>query len=146
MGGSNLNRELSEEIIDTYDCTHWIHETNAFLFLAKVRLNEEDYSLTPQVKGDPISYIDSIINMSNISKEEIPSTQRLLIQKSGEESTIVPISEESKFKLDISYDEIMKLRTTIEKIQTNQWDILNIDEVEYAQKILYQILISIDKY
>ena len=137
-----MYKEIGSEI-SINDCTHWIHECNRFLFLAKVHLQEP--SVTPQISGDPINYIETIINMSNIRKEGIPAT-KLLVQNFGEESTAIDITAEIEFKIDVPTEEVSELKATFEKIHAGNWMDLDRTKIEKSQEILYNLLKSIKKY
>lgn len=122
------------------DVRHWIHECNRYLFLAKVHL--DDPSVHPIIEGDPINYIDKLINVSQIDIEE-ESQMKFLIDRSEKESTAVSPKEIVNFEFDLPNGEISNLRQTFEQISLNVWDDIRLDKIEHAQKILYTLLISV---
>ena len=130
------------KIIRHADINHWIHECNRYLFLAKVHL--KDRSIYPKIDGDPIKYIDNLINLSKIQSEKNSSNMKFLIENVGEESTVVPVIEVINFKFDLPNNEISNLKQTFEKISSNDWENIHLDKIEYAQKLLYKSLKSME--
>ena len=131
-----------EKIIRHADINHWIHECNRYLFLAKVHLKNK--SIYPIIDGDPINYIDNLINLSQIQSEKNSSNVKFLIENVGEESTVVPVIEVINFKFDLPNNEISNLKQTFEKISSNDWENIHLDKIEYAQKLLYKSLKSME--
>ena len=130
------------KIIRHADINHWIHECNRYLFLAKVHLKYK--SIYPIIDGDPINYIDNLINLSQIQSEKSSSNVKFLIENAGEESTVVPVIEVINFKFDLPNNEISNLKQTFEKISSNDWENIHLDKIEYAQKLLYKSLKSME--
>lgn len=131
---------MEKEKISHADVRHWIHECNLYLFLAKVHL--DDPSVHPIIDGDPINYIDKLINVSQIDIEE-ESPIQFLIDVSVKESTAVSPKEIVNFELDLPTEVISNLRQTFEQISSSAGDDIKLDEIKHAQEILYKLLISV---
>ena len=123
------------------DCAYWVHECNRYLFLAKVHI-KEDKSVIPKIDGDPLNYIDIIINISNIKTDDISDTHKLVVDRPGEEAAIL-ISREFKLEIDLSEEDIQYLRKIFSDIVNSNWNDLEIGDIELAQGILYRLLRSI---
>ena len=132
--------DVSHADVSHADVRHWIHECNRYLFLAKVHL--DDPSVHPIIDGDPINYIDKLINVSQIDIEE-ESHMKFLIDMSEKESTAVLPKEIVNFELDLPNGEISNLKQTFEQISSSTWDDIQLDKIEHAQEILYKLLISV---
>ena len=122
------------------DIKHWIHECNRYLFLAKV--HSYDSSVRPYIDGDPINYIDKLINVSQIDTEKDNPPMKFLIEVSGKESTAVLAKEISNFEFDLPEGEIFNLKQTFEQISSSDGDDIQLDKIEHAQEILYKLLKS----
>ncbi len=124
------------------DCSYWIYEMARYLFLAKIYMSENREK--PRIDGDPLNYIESIINLSTLNEENTGSAQRCLLMRSDEESLSIPINE--NIKCDLSDINTSELRGTLELIKNNSWDELNMSMIESSEDILYKILKEIKKY
>lgn len=108
-----INGTIENEI-QLVDYIHRIHECNRYLFLAKVHIAGNE-SVIPKIDGDPISYIETIVNVDNIN-------------------TKVPI------KIKLSHKEIQQLRVIFNRIKNNDWHSLEKNNIEKAQEILLRLL------
>lgn len=143
-GVSKMNTDIvTENEIGSNDITHWIHECNRYLFLAKVHLKEP--TVHPQIAGDPVHYIETIFNLGKVSPEEEMTSHKLLLQEPGEESTIVSVKDTTEFKFDLSRDEISQLKQMFEKISSKNWEEIELKDIERSQKILCDLLMSTKK-
>ena len=133
-----------EEIIRHADINYWVHECNRYLFLAKVHL--KDKSINPLIDGDPINFIDNLINLSQISTEDGSSHKKFLLEKAGEESIVIPVKDIINFKFDLPKDEISILKQTFEQISTDDWDNIKLEKIESAQEILCKSLKSMETF
>lgn len=138
----NSDSERENEI-GSNEITHWIHECNRYLFLAKVHL--KDPSVHPQINGDPINYIETILNLGKVSPEEEVTLHKLLLQEPGEESAIVLLKDSIEFKVDITEDKILNLKQIFEKISLEMWKDIELEDIQYSQKILLELLNSTKK-
>ncbi len=137
-----MNIEV-ENVIGFNDITHWIHECNRYLFLTKIHLIHP--SVFPEISGDPINYIETIINLGNVSSEEEASSPKLLLHEPGEEPTIISLKDSIEFKIDLSPEKISYLKQTFKNISSKNWGEINQDNIESSQQILYELLLLIKK-
>jgi hypothetical protein len=124
------------------DCSYWIYETERFLFLAKIYLEERKEK--PEINGDPINYIEAIINLGTINEDNTASPQRSLLLISEEEPLPIAINENIKFEL--SEIDTPELIGTLRMIKEDRWDELSLGKIEISESILYNILKEIKRY
>lgn len=132
-----------EDEIRSNDIIHWFHECNRYLFLAKVHL--EDPSVEPQIAGDPIHYMETILSFGKTHAEEEMTIHTLLLQEPGEDSTAVLLKDTTEFKFDLSKEEILQLKQMFERISSKNWKEIGKKDIELSQKILCDLLISTKK-
>lgn len=124
------------------DCSYWIYETERFLFLAKIYLDERKEK--PKINGDPINYIEAIINLGTINEDNTASSQRSLLLISEEEPLPIALNENIKFELsEIDTPELMG---TLRMIKEDRWEELSLGKIEISESILYNILKEIKRY
>lgn len=125
--------------ISLIDCAHWVHECNRYLFLAKVHVAGNG-SIIPRIDGDPLNYIETIINISDLKAEVISNANRLATE-SPERGTSSPyIAVKLPLKTKLSEEEVRHLRQTFGNIRSNDWNALKNDDILWAQAILCRLL------
>jgi hypothetical protein len=131
-----------EKIILSNDITHWLHECNRFLFLAKVHLDNHP-DVDPICDGDPVSYLETIENLSKVQTNDSGLSQKLLIQDPKKGSALVSLARDIHITIKVPSDDISDLKSTFISIQQKEWKNLDPDKIENAQEILYKIFHSV---
>jgi hypothetical protein len=138
-----------EEVLSSNDITHWLHECNRYLFLAKVNLdrikrNSDEPEVIPVSDDDPRKYIETIVNLSKVQSggNEVLSP-RLLIQDPRDGPALVSLSRDIHIKITVSSEDISTLKQVLNLIHEKDWNNLDVKRVENAQVILYGLLTSV---